>query len=124
MTLPPRKFKNSGRQREGKDWPQHRQFVRGYACAVAGSSCWGKVQCCHVDFAGGKGVAMKVDDRFSIPLCAGHHDEQTNVLGWPDFQKKYRLDALALAANIARLSPSVIKAARALGHDAGPEEEE
>lgn len=124
MTLPPRKHKNSGRQREGKDWPQHRQFVRGFACAVANSECWGSIQCCHVDFAGGKGVALKVDDRFSVPLCHGHHREQTDVLGWPKFEQKYGLDALKVAAEIARVSPSLIRAARALGHDAGSEEME
>lgn len=123
MTLPPRKHKNSGKQNAGKRWPQHLQFVRGYACAVASNGCNGKVESAHVDFAGGKGMSMKVDDRFTIPLCTAHHADQHNV-GWPAFQRAHRIDALEIAAGIARVSPSLIKAARALGHDAGPEEEE
>lgn len=124
MTLPPRKNKNSGRQNEGKRWPQHLQFVRGYACAVGnkGGVCGGRIEAAHVDFAGGKGVGMKVDDRFTIPLCLCHHADQHQI-GWSSFQKIYRIDALDIAAGIARVSPSLIKAARALGHDAGPQEE-
>jgi len=122
MTLPPRKHKNSGKQNAGKRWPQHLQFVRGFKCVADGSACNGKIEAAHVDFAGGKGIGMKVDDRFTIPACTFHHSLQHSN-GWPWFQRVYGVDALKVAADLARISPSLIKAARALGHDAGPQED-
>lgn len=52
--------------------------------------CRGKVRACHFDPHGDKGIGTKVNDRASMPMCDGHHGEQTDVLGWPDFQAKYR----------------------------------
>lgn len=123
MTLPRRKHRNSGRQNAGKRFPAHLQYVRGFACLVENAECTGRIEAMHVDYAGGKGVSMKVSDAFTVPGCSGHHAEQTRT-GWQTFERKYGVDALAVAKNIARLSPTLIKAARALGHDAGPEEEE
>ncbi len=57
----------------------------------------------HVDLAGkgtrdAKGASSKVADRFCVPLCNACHVEQTDVLGWPSFEKLLPMgDAEALA---------------------------
>lgn len=94
IDLSPR-HKNSGRPPE-KDAPGFLQWIRTKNCLLAGNKkagpCWGKIRACHVDYAGGKGVATKVADRFSVPMCDGHHDEQHK--GWQTFERKHDLDAL------------------------------
>lgn len=54
--------------------------------------CAGKVRACHFDPWGDKGMATKVSDSASLPMCDSAHAEQTDVLGWPDFQSKYQFD--------------------------------
>lgn len=85
------------------------KFLRGRRCRIEGLKghvCRGKVRACHVDYAGGKGVSLKVSDRFAIPMCDGAHAEQTDVLGWPDFEAKYQIDALADSRGFWQAWPS------------------
>jgi hypothetical protein len=119
-----RRARNSNRQNANKRFPGHLQFVRGYRCLIegrAGHVCNGKVQAMHVDYAGGKGMGLKVADYFTVPGCAEAHREQTDVLGWPGFERKYGIDALALAKELASKSPHIIKAAREAGYSVGEE---
>ena len=114
-----RRHKNSGRQNEGKRFPGHLKFVRGFRCLIEGREgheCSGKMEAMHVDYAGGKGVGMKVPDYYTVPGCSEAHREQTDVLGWPQFERKYGIDALALAKELAARSPHIIKAAIAQGY--------
>lgn len=113
-----RRHRNSGRQNVGKRFPGHLQFVRGFRCIIEGKGghvCSGKVQAMHVDYAGGKGMGLKVPDFFTVPGCAEAHREQTDVLGWPGFERKYGIDALALAKELAAKSPHIQRAAREAG---------
>lgn len=41
----------------------------------------------HLDFAGGKGVATKVADRYSLPACSRHHMRQHSK-GWITFPQE------------------------------------
>ena len=119
-----RRHKNSGRAKMARTIVGHGKFVRGFSCMVEGQDCFGKVQACHVDFAGGKGMGLKVHDAFIVPMCAGHHLEQGR--GWDSFITKHRLThegVLATAAELARNSPRIIRAAREAGHDVGQETE-
>lgn len=59
---------------------------------VRGHECSGKVRACHFDPWGDKGMGTKVSDSASLPMCDGAHAEQTDVLGWPEFQRKYEFD--------------------------------
>lgn len=87
-----KRIRNAGRPAH-KDAPGFLRFVRQFPCILADSGeCWGKIRACHWDEAGDKGMGTKVSDRYSLPMCDGHHAEQTDVLGWPEFQKKYRFD--------------------------------
>ena len=85
------------------------KWVRGRKCRLVGHRdhrCRGKVRACHVDYAGGKGTSIRVSDRFAVPMCDGAHAEQTDVLGWADFEEKYQFNALADAAAYWRAWPS------------------
>lgn len=118
MTLPRRRFKNSGKQNDGKRFPRHLAYVRKFECAIAGRcghACAGKMEAAHVDYEGSKGMGMKVPDAFTIPLCSAAHVEQGK--SWRDFERKYGIDALALSKEIARTSPAIIEAAREAGHN-------
>ncbi len=82
------------------------RFLRALPCACLGKNDWctGPVQAAHVDHAGkgtrdAKGMGSKVADRFMVPLSLGCHQYQTDVMGWPAFEKTLPLgDAEALSA--------------------------
>lgn len=81
-----------------------RQWLRGRACILARTGeCSGKIEAAHVDYAGDKGAATKVSDRYSVPMCSHHHAEQHR--GWKTFESKYRLNCLALAGEFWRRWP-------------------
>ena len=85
------------------------KWLRGRPCRLAGHrlhTCSGKVRACHVDYAGGKGTAIKVSDRFAIPMCDGAHAEQTDQQGWGPFEEKYGFCALADAGRYFKAWPN------------------
>ncbi len=101
-----RRHKNAGRPTE-KDAPGFLAYVRQRPCILEDTGeCWGKVRACHWDEAGDKGMGTKVSDRWTLPMCDGHHDEQTNVLGWPKFQEKYRFSAREFCERLWHAWPS------------------
>lgn len=59
---------------------------------VKGHVCEGRVRACHFDPWGDKGMGTKVSDSASMPMCDGAHAEQTDDLGWPEFQRRYEFD--------------------------------
>lgn len=75
------------------------------------------VEAAHVDHAGkgtrdAKGTGSKAADRFCIPLCQRHHDEQGGKVGtfrqrggWKSFELKYGFDAVKEAEELWRLWP-------------------
>jgi len=97
------RVQNSHRADEWKRCEPFLKWLRGRPCFIAvlgfgrgcqgkGRGCQGKVRACHFDPFGDKGMGTKVSDSASMPMCDGHHTEQTDVLGWPDFQSKYGFD--------------------------------
>lgn len=84
---------NSHRADAVKRVPGFLQWLRGRPCYLANrGGCSGKVRACHFDPWGDKGVGTKVSDCAAMPMCDGHHAEQTDALGWPAFQRKYDFD--------------------------------
>jgi len=87
---------NSHRADSWKRVPGYLQWLRGRACFLASHDkqhvCGGKVRACHFDPWGDKGVGTKVSDQACMPMCDDGHAEQTDVLGWPEFQRKYEFD--------------------------------
>lgn len=88
-------------------FPGHRQWVRRFLCAVEG--CNGlPIIAAHVRLGIPKedkgGTGMKPHDRWCVPLCDAHHDEQHSI-GEATFARKYGLDLIALAEQLQRASP-------------------
>jgi len=101
----PRK-RNSGRPLD-KDAPRFLQWLRGRNCVLAGQAghvCEGKIEACHVDYAGGKGMGTKVADRFAIPGCSGAHRRQ-HAIGWTRFEAETGINALRLANDFWKAWP-------------------
>jgi hypothetical protein len=90
------RIQNSHRADEWKRVPGFLQWLRGRTCFISLQDskhvCEGKVRACHFDPWGDKGIGTKVSDSASLPMCDGAHAEQTEKLGWPDFQHKYEFD--------------------------------
>ena len=66
-------------------------YVHSRGCVI-GQDCRGPIQAAHVQSRGAGGTSKDV-----VPLCSVHHAEQ-HVFGIQSFQRKYRLDLQALAA--------------------------
>ncbi|WP_404711532.1 hypothetical protein [Sphingomonas sp. MMS24-J13] len=95
---------NSWRADAEKRCPPFLQWIRGRRCTLAdkrGHICRGTVRACHVDHAGGKGVATKVADMHAIPMCDGAHEEQHRI-GWRTFEANWSIDAVDMAAGLWR----------------------
>lgn len=86
-----------------KIWPRHRRWVRSHDCCVPGCDA-ADVEFAHLRSAANSGTGQKPHDAFGVSLCRPHHDEQ-HRLGVGAFNRKYRIDLWALAAEFARRSP-------------------
>lgn len=90
------RVENSHRADDWKRCEPFLKWLRGRACFISTQSrshvCEGKVRACHFDPWGNKGMGAKVSDSASLPMCDAAHAEQTDVLGWPEFQRKYEFD--------------------------------
>ena len=62
------------------------------------------VECAHVRSGTDGGTGLKPSDRFCLSLCRVHHAEQHQI-GEAAFERKYKLDLLAIAVEFARRSP-------------------
>jgi hypothetical protein len=82
-----------------KSAPGFLQWLRGRQCAWSGcGSCGGKIIAQHLDFAGDKGTATKVSDRYCLPCCVVHHQWQHDF-GWNSFlSRQHATKEMALNA--------------------------
>jgi hypothetical protein len=87
---------NSHRADDWKRCEPFLRWLRRLPCFLtihdASHVCEGQVRACHFDPWGDKGMGSKVADAAAMPMCDGAHAEQTDDLGWPDFQRKYAFD--------------------------------
>ena len=54
----------------------------------------------HVRFAQSKGLALKVSDEFTVPLCAIHHSENHSTGDERKWWQKHNIDPLAIARRL------------------------
>lgn len=91
----PRK-QNSHRADQYKRCEPYLAWLRKRVCFISlqcpAHECTGKVRACHYDPWGDKGMGTKVSDNAALPMCDGAHAEQTDQLGWPKFEAKYKFD--------------------------------
>lgn len=111
--FPKRRHRNKGRRPDlpQLEFPDHRKFVRGHECLIAGKNghvCSDRFEAAHFDGPipnidrGGK--SKKDHDKWTFCLCALAHAEYHN-LGYARFEAKYGVDTMKAAQEMARLSP-------------------
>lgn len=93
------------------------QWLRGRRCIIDNKDCSGPIVAAHVDYAGTKGMALKVQDCDAVPMCDFHHKEQHK--GWKSFEKKYRIRAIDLARQFWQAWPGRIQWERDLERSKG-----
>lgn len=92
----------------------HKQFIRGFACALFGKEghvCTGKIEAAHARTGTNGSMGKKPGDDWCLPLCGGPdgaHAEQ-HRLGESAFEKKYGIDMKAIAMRLANISPHLKK---------------
>lgn len=74
---------------------KHRRFINSLPCA----KCWAypPSECSHISGAGGKGIALKVSDEYTLPLCRNCHAEAHRVGEKTFFGDVERVSAVAKA---------------------------
>ena len=84
--------------------PQHLDWIRALPCCI-GDCGYRWPRCAHHvrDMTGG-GMGLKPADRWTVPLCHGHHMEG-HTSGWRTFQVSHGINLRWLAEQLASLSP-------------------
>lgn len=102
MTLPQRINQHEVRGKPKLRSPAHRAWVREHHCSVPG--CFDMpIECAHVRRASTAGTGIKSSDAYCLSLCAAHHRE--SHMGEQTFERKYKLNLMALAEEFYRRSP-------------------
>jgi hypothetical protein len=91
------RIEKSHRADEWKRCEPFLKWLRGRPCFLSIHApnrhvCAGKVRACHFDPWGDKGMSSKVSDSASMPMCDAAHTLQTDILGWPEFQRQFAFD--------------------------------
>jgi hypothetical protein len=76
---------------------EHLQYVAHLPCLLCGRS---PSHAHHVRFAQSKGLALKVSDEFTVPLCAIHHSENHSTGDERSWWQKHNIDPLAIACGL------------------------
>ena len=102
-----RKPPKSGIQRAPRrEYPKHRQHIRGFECAVGNRECEGAIQAAHVRLGTDGGEGLLPSDWFLYPLCFHHHIGEQHATGERTFEAQYFPKGLrATALEYARRSP-------------------
>ena len=107
MTLPPRRKKERVKPDGVIRCPGHLAWVRSHGCIVHGCN-GGPTEAAHVRRGSDGGTGMKPGDDRAISLCRAHHREQ-HAIGEPAFERYFRIDMVALAAEFAARSPPLLR---------------
>ena len=101
--LPPHLRRTRKRPHNGRDFPEHRRWIRRHSCIVSG--CFStSIECAHYRTAANSGTGQKPADWWCFPCCTFHHSEQ-HAIGQNAFESKYGVSLAELTAEFARRSP-------------------
>ena len=75
----------------------HLRFVAQQACLICGRK---PSQAHHVRYAQTRGLALKVSDEFTVPLCATHHSETHQTGDERRWWEKHRIDPIEVARDL------------------------
>lgn len=87
---------------------QHKKWVRGHVCAIAGKGehvCIGRIEAAHVRNGGDGGTSLKPSDCRVIPLCKiGAHGLQ-HWIGEHSFEQTFAINMEQIAEDLWNKSP-------------------
>ena len=73
---------------------EHLRFVASQPCLICGRT---PAHAHHIRYAQAKGIALKVSDEFTVPLCAIHHSENHATGDERRWWQERKIDPLAIA---------------------------
>ena len=76
---------------------EHLRFVARQPCLICGRT---PSQSHHIRYAQAKGIALKVSDEFTVPLCAIHHMENHATGDERRWWEKHKIDPLIAAESL------------------------
>jgi hypothetical protein len=76
---------------------EHLRFVAQQPCVICGRT---PAHAHHIRYAQVKGIALKVSDEFTVPLCAIHHSENHATGDERRWWHERKLDPLAIAKEL------------------------
>ena len=82
---------------------EHLRFVARQPCVICGRT---PAHAHHVRYAQPKGVALKVSDEFTVPLCATHHGQNHTTGDERRWWHERKIDPIAVAADLWARSPT------------------
>ena len=80
---------------------EHLRFVASQACVICGRT---PSHPHHIRYAQPRGLALKVSDEFTVPLCAIHHSENHATGDERRWWQERKIDPLTVAAELWRKS--------------------
>lgn len=94
--------KTPAEKRPGKH-PEYLKLIRQLPCCVRNRMCDGPIEAHHLKAGVERGMGMKSEDRWTVPLCNYHHHQGVEKAGTKNeaswFQKR-RIDPLTLASSL------------------------
>jgi hypothetical protein len=85
---------------------EHLRFVGRQACLICGRA---PSQAHHIRYAQAKGLALKVRDEFTVPLCAIHHTEIHATGDERQWWLERKIDPLPVAQDLWRTSSGIAR---------------
>jgi hypothetical protein len=76
---------------------EHLRFVAQQPCVICGRT---PAHAHHIRYAQAKGIALKVSDEFTVPLCAIHHSENHATGDERRWWQERKIDPLAIAQQL------------------------
>lgn len=112
MNYPKRYKRRAGtKKHEPRDYPRHRQYVRGFGCMVP--RCKEKADDAdhisgddRIPYSERKYMNGKAHDKWTVPLCRFHHIFDRHTQGIETFQRKHGIDFYEFALVLQRKSPA------------------
>jgi hypothetical protein len=76
---------------------EHLRYVARRPCLICGRA---PSHAHHIRYAQPKGLALKVSDEFTVPLCAIHHSENHTTGNERRWWEEHKIDPLAVAEEL------------------------
>jgi hypothetical protein len=76
---------------------EHLKFVASQSCLICGRT---PSHAHHIRYAQPKGLALKVSDEFTVPLCAAHHSENHMTGNEPKWWQDHNIEPLSVARKL------------------------